>query len=329
MIDIKPVLIGNLTCFEELIVLMLKWNKVPYEYYFIDLLGFDFINIQDSKINSISDRIIEGNEFCSQNIYNIAVRRIKKRNLKDDLAIIKNELLNNRPVLLEMDSYWLPWREEYKKLHYFETGHTCMAVGINDNSLFCIDTMPVAENGIVSIDDFSNGYIEYIVFNFDNLRKQNYDNLKIFNNIKKIIYKSNYFTNSFDALLYFSKNIQEAFDPIIEFSKYKDANVDVYFFPIIYKIRHISSGYKLMLYLLDYLGKQLEMNFRSMFDVDIIQIHSLWDQVHNLLVKLFYTNSYDKNILTNISLNISDISKYTESLYEKLIVKVIPKIFEH
>jgi hypothetical protein len=86
----------------------------------------------------------------------IAIHEMKSA--EEALALIRTELKERRPVLVDIDEYWCPWRKEsYRQAH---ARHNCLVTGFDATRgmLYCIDAEPMNYGDVLPLEHYASGY---------------------------------------------------------------------------------------------------------------------------------------------------------------------------
>lgn len=141
----------------------IKCLQEVYFYYKLPLTTSKIMGI----INTL-DLVYDSNElnqgliYIDENMKNldnlpIKVNEVVFEDVERGLQFIKNELLNNRPVILSVNTYYLHYTDDYLKNSggYFKTGHSIIVYGFDDidcSFLVCDPTLNIARVS-VSFED--------------------------------------------------------------------------------------------------------------------------------------------------------------------------------
>ncbi len=183
-LNIQPIHIEGLNCYEDLIVSLSHWKVGQYAMNFVDSWGFSFDKSKDTGI--LGDKIGSGYKSIQTNAdeyYNIRLN-IHENPVQEELPFIKKELQEGHPVFLSMDTFYCHWQKTYKIRH---ERHCCMLLGFNeDGSFICIDAQPVRSNVILPYEDLVNGYINCLLLESKDCEVNNADVLRIFTQLSHI-----------------------------------------------------------------------------------------------------------------------------------------------
>ncbi len=162
MLNLKPVLTKEFSCFDNVLIHVVNWYGKGYIYMFAESLPFSY-NKSGNKIgnNIILDPI---SKFYLMKEYYGVNSFYHERHMSDKaLDTIKAEIDSNNPVMIGFDTYWMPWDPVYLKLHFIY--HYCIAIGYDDNNIYFFDPSKGLEESIpLSIEYFLNGVGHYITF---------------------------------------------------------------------------------------------------------------------------------------------------------------------
>ena len=157
---------NSFTCFEIVVASLLSWKGYSYELMFMNSWGFSY---KPAPSGLISDGINEcaGGIWYPLEFYQGVKLITKNLEAKTALDFIKEELRNNRPVIINANTYWCPWHDHYQKL---SRSHSIIVLGIdNENgTLDCVDKytwQSVHGPCKMSFSDFLNGYQNLIIMN--------------------------------------------------------------------------------------------------------------------------------------------------------------------
>lgn len=148
-----PLRTAGLSCYDNSVLSIVNWEKGEYYKAFMYSWRFRFTN---------DDCVMESFESILQRLYQVYVKRIEEKDPKRVREIIAEELANNRVVLVKGDEFYCPWTYNYKKNH--DHSHVYLIVGQKENGFRCVDTLPLAYNEDISIEEFENGFVELSVY---------------------------------------------------------------------------------------------------------------------------------------------------------------------
>lgn len=213
ILDIEPTKEKHINCIEQAIETASFWFGRKCIMIYSQAWGFYYSH--KSTLNS--GKLMHGVDYGTRDntlellewYHGIHVKLNKDSDNNNILDILKNELINNRPVWVYMDLFWCPWHPRYKKVSGI--GHVSLVVGIDEhiNNVYLIDTNKVH---IQPLDHFLNGFHGYGLFSL--VKNEAIDKIKssciiskTLDNLYRPVGESK---NSFDAIRKFSEEIFNA-----------------------------------------------------------------------------------------------------------------------
>jgi hypothetical protein len=148
----------NFNCDETVLVSLLDWYGIPYAPLFSYSWSFKFNRFGTRIYNCINtgkygirDVLMK---FCNVNVIDYRTDRTNA------LKIIKDNVENDVPVIMNIDNYWCPWQGGYRKL---SQEHTVIITGINMEKelLYCSDLVTWRISGqpvCLSFSDYYKGF---------------------------------------------------------------------------------------------------------------------------------------------------------------------------
>ncbi|RAI89551.1 butirosin biosynthesis protein H-like [Paenibacillus pabuli] len=179
MLDIKPIADDGLnSCSHFLIASVANWMKCGHELMYVDAWGFCFapegtIGPGIWKRGELGPRIFYGDfsepYYLLQKLHGLEIITRDSNDVHKAYDSLSKELNNNKPVIIKMDTYYLPWLDNFhQKIH---SAHAILVIGIDeDGNLVCNDTRPYFQTpvygGILLKEYFILGFLNmYLTFN--------------------------------------------------------------------------------------------------------------------------------------------------------------------
>ena len=304
-LNIKPIHHGGLDCFEDFLIAIASYYNREYPLAFSDAFGFEYLPA-DPKFPSIfGNRINSGSADIIKLIKKYTKICIKKKvagkTAEKALEIMKEQLLKNLPVALEIETFWCPWSEDYQRLH---SKHFCLAIGIDqDNGIECIDPVLTKNICILPFSEFKNGLTAYITFKIGR-PPRNINHVRILQKSVKKVINSNIFNN----IKVFNSDFRSFIDFHEEFIDFENGPWSVF---IIRSLSFIAGGRFLFAQFIKYIAPKIENADLSEFSSGLEQSRSKWDMVRSILTKSYYTGYTDitKNEVFNLVEQIADSEK--------------------
>lgn len=253
----------------------------------------------------------QGNNIDTLKLYSgINIFKDKNIELNQREKIIKSMLINEKPVGIAIDSFYLPWNRYYNILG---RNHYLMIVGINDSDEFmCYDSFLSSRIENIPKDRLLPYINEFVFFEeIKSLMKIDKSIIaNMLNNKSLLEYKDKY-----TQMLCFGDYMENYNISMQELNKFKDINLS----PLFFMINCLGWCRYNYLQSLILISKKHGINI---FD-DLIQkldlINKKWVKVKNLLIKGFVKNK-DGNFLKSIGNEIKTIAvdeySFVEEIYE-------------
>ena len=128
-------------CIENVLSEYLNYKGYEYQYAFAYSLNFKF-----DRNNCCEGRVADGlnNRYDFRGwlnkLYNIRIHKVEFASVEKLINYIKNSIKQQEPVIIHLDSYYLPWSTLYNKEH---TTHMVIAIDVDSekNDIKIIDTI--------------------------------------------------------------------------------------------------------------------------------------------------------------------------------------------
>ena len=128
-------------CIQNVLSEYLNYKGYEYQYAFAYALNFKF-NINNCYEGRVADGLDIDYDFIGllDDIYNIRIRRIEFDSGEKIFGYVNKCISQEEPVIIHLDSYYLPWSTLYNKEH---TRHIVLAIDIDAESdiIKIIDTI--------------------------------------------------------------------------------------------------------------------------------------------------------------------------------------------
>ncbi len=304
ILDIKPIHFDGCNCIEDIMISIADHYNREYQLTFYNCLLFRIQSDQNDLKKLLGERIYfphleELNEKFRQ-YCGIKCKLCKAESHKEIINAIMDQLQIQMPVGISINTYWCPWHSGYKNI---SINHYCLVVGIDSDTIYCID--PALNNKVntLSFDDFINGYEFYTLFEVTEVNEFRESDkylklldISIFELMNNKIY---------DDILNFANGIEYNFNFTSEFEKFK---ISAWHVPILRSIGSISGGIKLYCQFLNLVSQKTDKQLIQSYIPKMECIASKWNTIKGILVKSYYTdfNEKIKEELVSIIRNIAD-----------------------
>ena len=308
-LNITPLKIDGLDCFENIVVSILNWKINSYELSFVESWGFSYDYDKVDSSNILGNKISSGKRNVVGNItkyYGVNVVNHRKEGVQEVLNDIKNELSKGLPVGIFIDPFYCPWEPDYK----FEHGkHFCAIVGINEGGDFiCIDSLPIILESVLSFKDFNDGYQDYVTFDFSNILLNNFNLKKILNScISELGLYSNK-NNAFSDMRLFADSIENSLNIHSEIDGYTNS----WSVPLLINITEIYGGRFQTAKLLTYLQDVFHDDYLLLLLERFKSIVKKWNIIRGLFYKISMTAGGAKKLIS-IANKIREVADFEET----------------
>lgn len=290
-----------------------SWIGRRYELMFANTWQFDFI---PQKNVSIGTCLVPGDwelEMYMEKYHGIKATNEDIKNIQDMVDIIKHQLINNMPFIVEFrypSSNWLP--------NFDQGTHTLlMVVGLSDDEKYVyVHDIHLSyinkELHQIPISELFNGYTfgTLVSVTTDERKDINYHQL-ITDIVKKIMDDSN--SSMFKRIKIFA----EYFSDSLDFnSEIVDSTVPLEA-PLIANIDTVERSRLLFSYFLEYVGNSI--NNRNILEISDRFASSKWKTIKTILIKSFYQKSLSKEKLSELSRIIKNIALEEEKTANDLL----------
>ena len=144
----------KLSCLQRPMATVLNWYKKDYRYLFASCWNFSYDYMENYKgVNFVPELSALLNNSRKYTGISFSINEI---NIEHRIEFITNELLEDRPVVTYMDSFWCPWFPSYMKSHVH---HYILIIGVNykQNHFICLDKLEKQEIVFLPFDDYFHG----------------------------------------------------------------------------------------------------------------------------------------------------------------------------
>ncbi|MDF2987307.1 MAG: hypothetical protein K0R50_2817 [Eubacterium sp.] len=218
-----------------------------------------------------------------QRFCDISIRRADTENYRDVIAVVKQQLEAGLPAAVYISTFWCPWHGEYQKLDH---RHYCLAIGIEEDTLMCIDPALSPEICRLPLKDFENGFGPCMVFEINEEDKnRNYSSI-LKESVEKL--EKSDFLSKFQI---FIQDFKEKFDYRKEFSNFEISLWDVLFFRNMTYVAGSRILYSRFIALVANITKNQELNEIAN---KLMISKSKLDVIRSLLVKGHHTVFTDR-----------------------------------
>lgn len=305
-------------CLENLVLAVAKLWKKDYQLMSADVWDFSYkTSEQDNMLSlgqSVSNNAISNYDNLAK-YHGISMKFVETSDYLEGLDVIKNELSNNRPVAIYMDTFWCNWYKVlYKKLH---RPHYCLVIGIDTetNDLYIVDSQMANEETILPIKEFIHGFEAYITFSNEDVDIKNFDwKVLLQNSLKKNKNIEN-LVNIFEEMRKFAVDISSKLDLQNEIIGLEKFPFKAKIFQELFTLGKRRKQYSRML---AYIGKLYDIKELDAFSSRMKLAGDRWSSIFGLLCKAYYMNN-DIKIINKIASKIEEAANDEENIADNLL----------
>jgi len=323
-LNIKPLEGFGWDCFSGLVASVATWWGCKYELIFADSWVFTPL-VESYSLNQNYELLITNDRVDVNQITRYSNIRcdFQKNNRADEvIQIIVNELYENRPVMLEVDSYYIPWfTNGYKTSHIPE--HYILIIGYKDLEFHCTDVAFMEYDNIIPRDEIISGYLgSYLTFSkleqqIHRLEKN--DCLKLVRNTVEKMLGNVDNINRFQSMRLFATQFMDLYK-----LSFAEQHVPYWNKKVYMNVKFMLNGRIQFSYFLKYIGAQYnDPQFLKLYE-NLLAIIKEWRLILILFGKSYYRN-FDIKIIAKIPDKIHELSKKEEKLALAIIKAITPK----
>lgn len=226
---------------------------------------------------------------------------------------ILRELEEGRPVAFSLNEMHYPWTSQKRESNGF-----LLVVGYQaEQTLLCLDIQSKSQEVwvfpfkiLLDLDEvFKNTAENCFMFSIvsDETQTIGYDDFR--SNLANCRSLSD---NPFAAMRYLAECIEQEMDYDVERGSYSID--DLYHVPLLYNVMHILRARKLLSSAAYYVWERTQNQLLSDLSMDFLALGNAWNQVWNLLFKLFYISKDSSRLRSRIAAQIRRIADQEEAV---------------
>jgi len=306
-------------CLDNLIVDATKWWGRNYELLFAGSWGFYYKQIGAKGREALGDNINSSMNYpwdCFEKYHGVKINIIKNADYQDILRVIREELKENRPVIIYMDTFWCPWyKSNYQEIH---SVHYCLAIGIDDSNNLLIADSQFANNGTTLPEyNFSKGYGEYMTFSLKEPESASMAWRKIIRNAVDRIMSPAEDISIFEQMRNLGNDIRDKLDYATEIRGVEEYPLRAKLFQSLY---NIGRGRKQFSIALNYLGNLVNSHELLLLSDRVRLAGERWMSLFGIMGKSYYLQGDDRDrILKRVVNKINEAALDEEDIAKNLI----------
>lgn len=311
LFNIEPLSNVEINCIDAVIASLTMWLHRHYELMYANAWNFSFTKPSSSMIgeglrvkSSLDVDALEHFHGVRSIIYSTDVST-------EALELIKQTLQEPTPVMLTMNSFWVPWDENYQKLHAV---HSFIIVGIDaaTGGFYCTDPYFKQKGILLPLSEFHKGFVRCSTFQI--VGDEILDFEQIIEFLIMGIRTEIAGNRPFIQMRELSDALTTSFQPMQETAGYEHFSE----MPLFANLADVADGRIKFAHLLRYLGTTYDPCFLAVSE-KFKKISSQWGMIRGTLLKMHLTSRWSDVVLQKISLRILNVSIEEQALAQELL----------
>ena len=306
--DLKLIKNSSMFCDESAYASVANWFGRHYEMMFVNLLGFGFVNEGDVLGINIKHGYNKKDSIELLAKYHGIQVVTDYARMCDIQDILVNEIDNNTPVLLLMDTMKCDWiKNKNRKFAYL------FIIGYEEDYFSCYDIHSNdASVKMLSRKDWeTERELEYRSFKIISNENKNIG----LNDIKECIDNNPLINDDmYNQMMDFADSIETK----LNFRHEENGTKDINSMPIFNNLMHILRARKLVAMTFNMAAEYTESLICKQYEQAFTELGGDWNLVRNMLVKLYLFNKEDKKLLKYIAEKIRSIAEAEKNIFKCL-----------
>jgi hypothetical protein len=315
ILNVEPIKAGG-NCLDDVIISMSRWFNRSYEFMYLSSMDFDFDQL--NTIQTIGERIKA--EYSDKYIvlleqyHGFTFQFHMNQTIEQGLEIIREQLAKENPVILTIDSYYIPWDSKYMNTHYF--GHVFLAVGADPETKAIYGTDPFFNKKAVRIpyDHLQKGYHGCVSVDFVKEEKFDADHLisKLIESLEELLHSR----KSFKAIQSFAEELKA-----LQFIESTDVSNNFGDDPLFVALGKVVNGRTNFSKIFNFLNEHYSVQDLDSFSPLFNQISYQWSSIRGLIAKGFIIKepAISEVMLNNASEKLIKIAQDEEVVLKQLV----------
>jgi len=316
LLDVKPLHDKNRNCLEDVLVSLTTWLDIEHVLMYSEAWNFIIYPSMSGLPNTLGNRIDAGwdkNWRPLEKYHGIKVTWQYLKDCNDIFERIEHNLITNHPVIVHIDSYFLPWAKAYMKLHI---PHYCLVIGFAEDlsNFMCIDPYINEEVNFLSKEILINGKAKLITFSVNNENVISLNGQEVIKTIvQKALAKHRSKTSS-DLIRIFADEIKNSLD----LKKEVNGNQFLFLVPFYMQLHNISSSRLNVSKVFEYLGNHFDEDKYKIYAEKMRTFYEDWREVKRALIDA-YGKKTEKATIIECAYKINNIAYKEERFSQELI----------
>jgi|GEM_PF-1085209 len=315
-LDFKFISKEHYNCIENVLAtLMTTWDR---EYTLMFSRNWGFAMLPGEHKNDLLGYRIGGGIYnvweCLNEYEGVETTEVHG-DIKLQREVLNNLLAEGKPVIVEMDGYYAPWKDVYFKYH---TQHFCLVVGQLEDGYGCLDPYVNSDINLLPYNFFDMAQVKCIMIEAKE-KKQQIDLYKLLKDATDIILMEEEEISGIAGMLAFGDKFEMEVDLQAEKAGYEDM---IWMAPMVFRLSDIGSRRLNFSETLSSLYKRFGYQELEDIRVQVEKAGWVWRRIRRTVISEMYTpqNNQKKKIggmIRNVALAEEETAKSILKFLEK------------
>lgn len=302
---IHPVHYSSYTCIEDIIACVANYWKRAHVLMFSEVWNFRY-DPMEGKLLPFGDRIRtnKGNYGAYTRYHGLSIEHTGEMKYGSLMPLIKDNLADNRPVAIYIDSYWCPWNEAYQKHHF---PHYCLIIDLDDEKEIarCLDPYLTGDIQELPYGHIMRGTDHGYTFQAVDPLNEGLDRHAVVSRAaRRILEQPPGRENAIDSIRRFARDIGSELDLSFESQRYETARI----VPLFKLLSYVGWARVNFSALLDHFAHECEDRQFETWAKQFAEIGNLWLVVQKMMVKecIYSSPRFSRESIRDRLLDIAD-----------------------
>jgi amino acid adenylation domain-containing protein/FkbM family methyltransferase len=314
LFDIEPLRNLERNCLDDVIASIAKWLGRNHELMYNDAWNFTFFPEVSGQSDDISARLQVKDRLDKEALERFhglkSIEHVHDSPL-EALSLIQQTLEAGAPVVLGINSYWVPWDDGYQQR---ERRHSCIVVGMNPHTqdLYCTDPYFKQKGTLLPRADFLKGYLFCETFSI--VADECNDLLTIVDTILERLRHEISGNRPFIQMRDLANALLTSFQALQK----ADTSIDSLEVPLFVQLTNVADSRTKSSQMFTYLGNTYDTRFLA-YAERLQKVSSQWRIASAMFMKMHLTSRWTEAALQKIALRILTISVEEQALAYELL----------
>lgn len=305
---------NGLNCAEYVISGVARYLKRDFELMYIGAWGYDLDYTKSIfETGFLSDHASNAQKYLEE-FHGIQIRHFQFSDYRDFEALVHHELAEDRPVMVTVDLFWVPWTtQNYLKIKW---EHEMLIVGKNNEGWLCYDYFN-SEANVMPFDHMEKCF--HFARTFRVLPEKQINYLTCIRELKKNIIQNIIETDAFNKLAYFGEKL---LDPEALFCEQMNTMAEIVSFQktdlmeTINRLSQTRSQYALML---RFIAEHADQYKQLMYIAEKFEYTAaIWKSIWGMMQKAYMIKE-KKAIIARVGNKIKDVAQIEKEICDLLL----------